>query len=63
MVHKEITRQLKAKINSPLYSVGDLLPAEKTLAVQYGISRNTLRKALKELEDQGLIERRHGAGT
>lgn len=63
MVHKEITRQLKAKINSPLYSVGDLLPAEKTLAVQYGVSRNTLRKALKDLEDQGLIERRHGAGT
>ncbi|HED2545505.1 GntR family transcriptional regulator [Raoultella planticola] len=63
MVYNNVVNLLKNKINSPLYSIGDLLPSEKELAELYDVSRNTLRKALKTLEEEGLIERRHGSGT
>ncbi len=42
---------------------GDQLPAESLLATELGISRPTLREALMELRNQGLIDRRHGVGT
>jgi len=39
------------------------LPAEQTLAAEYNVSRVTVRRALAELEQEGLISRRRGAGT
>ena len=40
-----------------------LLPSEKELSAQLGIGRNTVREALIRLEADGLVARRHGAGT
>lgn len=42
---------------------GDKLPSEPELAMQLGVSRNSLREALKSLEDAGVVVRRHGKGT
>jgi LacI family transcriptional regulator len=42
---------------------GQRLASEPTLAAELGVSRKTLRGALRELEAEGLVERRHGAGT
>jgi GntR family transcriptional regulator len=42
---------------------GTVLPSEPTLAKQIGVSRATLREAMKGFEDRGLIERRQGVGT
>jgi DNA-binding FadR family transcriptional regulator len=39
------------------------LPTERSLAEHYGVARNTLRRALNDLEAQGLIGRRVGSGT
>ena len=42
---------------------GDRLPGEPSLAEQHSVSRATARRALLELANQGLIERRPGSGT
>ena len=63
MVYKDIVNLLKKRISSPTYNIGDIFPAEIELAKLYNVSRNTMRKALKVLEDEELIERKHGSGT
>ncbi len=45
------------------YGPGEQLPSEKVLSVQLGISRSTLREALMNLEQDGVLIRRHGVGT
>jgi GntR family transcriptional regulator len=59
----QITQSLRASIlgrpeNAPLR-----LPTEEALAAHYGVSVLTVRQALKELEDEGLISRRRRHGT
>mgnify|MGYP005857227881 CR=1 FL=1 len=45
------------------YQPGDRLPPEPQLAAQLGISRSTLREALRSFEERGMIDRRQGVGT
>ena len=45
------------------YQAGEQLPSEKELAGQLGISRATLREALLNLEQDGVVVRKHGVGT
>ncbi|POP42429.1 GntR family transcriptional regulator [Superficieibacter electus] len=63
MIYKNVANILKNKINHHTYNTGDALPCEKTLATDLNVSRNTLRKALKLLAQEGIIERVHGSGT
>jgi GntR family transcriptional regulator len=50
-------------ITDGAYSPGAQLPAEAQMASNLGVSRATLRDALRQLQDRGLIIRRHGRGT
>jgi GntR family transcriptional regulator len=54
---------LLALIERGTYGPGEQLPSEKELSVQLGISRSTLREALLNLEQDGVVLRRHGVGT
>ena len=44
-------------------AAGDRLPSERALAEQFGVGRNSIREALRELEVLGLVEARRGDGT
>ncbi len=58
-----VQKELKKKIVKGEYAVGDLLPSENKLSLQYGLSRMTIRNALKNLETEGLIYRHQGKGS
>jgi GntR family transcriptional regulator len=56
-------RYLVGLIDEGAYRPGERLPSENELAAQLGISRPTLREALLNLEQEGIVIRRHGVGT
>jgi len=57
-----IASQIAAQIVDGTYKSGYQLPAERDLIKQFGVSRSTLREALKSLEEINLIDSRHGVG-
>jgi GntR family phosphonate transport system transcriptional regulator len=61
-LYAQIARQLEQEVVSS-FSPGDSLPAEGVLAVRFGVNRHTLRRAVDELVESGLLERRHGRGV
>jgi GntR family transcriptional regulator len=59
----DCVQQLTEAINHQVFPRGSQLPSEADLAIQLGVSRATLREALRILADRHLIVRRHGLGT
>jgi GntR family transcriptional regulator len=59
----QIEEWLRDQIASGSLKPGDLIPSEKALCEQLGISRITIRQALADLTAEGLLERSRGKGT
>lgn len=55
--------RLKADIEQGVYKENEKLPSEFELSKSLGVSRATLREALRLLEEENIIVRRHGVGT
>jgi GntR family transcriptional regulator len=62
-LYAQVARDLAAKIGDGRYPVGSLLPTELELCALYGASRHTLRSAIHELQEIGLVSRRKKVGT
>ncbi len=58
---EEIAAQIRAELAAGRLKVGSRLPSERALSEQFGVSRNTLREALRSLEHAGLIRLQKGA--
>lgn len=58
-----IAETLSRRIAQRQYPQGELIPTEKELMDEFGVSRHTMRAALARLETAGLIARRRGHGT
>lgn len=56
-----IARQIREEIGQGRLKPGAKLPAERALAAELGVSRNTLREAVRSLEQAGLVQLRKGA--
>ena len=61
--YQELTEQLRLQIVSGEIAPGQKLPSENTLSAQYQVSRQTVRKALAILQNEGYIYAEHGRGT
>ncbi len=58
-----IVDSLKHDIRKGRYAAGARLPTESSLCQRFGVSRPTVRAAVKELNVLGLVRTRHGVGT
>jgi GntR family transcriptional regulator len=62
-LYYQLSTLIKEQILSGRYGPGDRLPTEAELVADYGVSRITVRQALKALETEELIRREAGRGT
>lgn len=58
-----IYQDLKEKIEAEIYATGSLLPSESALQDMYQASRDTVRKALRLIKDDGFIQSQKGKGS
>ena len=61
--YRAIAADLAARIHSGDYAPGSALPAQRDLSTAYGVTLMTLRQALRQLSDEGLIVQQPGRGT
>src|SRR5579884_1059247 len=62
-LYQRLAQAIRQAIYTTAIPSNTRLPAERVLAHELSISRNTVVAAYHELEEEGLVERRHGSGT
>lgn len=62
-VYRQIARTLVHEIESGAYPVGTEMPSRLELSRRFGVTRATVNRAMEQLEINGLISARRGAGT
>jgi GntR family transcriptional regulator len=63
LIYVQVAEHIAARIEAGALMRGQRLPPERDLAREYGVAYNTMRKALEQLREQGLIVTMHGRGT
>jgi DNA-binding FadR family transcriptional regulator len=58
-----VANRIRQQILSGAWANGRLLPSERDMASQFGIARNTLRRIIRQLEAEGLVESQPGRGS
>ncbi len=62
-LYKQLIQKLRGDIADGVYPVHSKIPSEQELCETYQVSRVTVRKALTELTQEGLLKRHQGKGT
>ncbi len=63
VTYRAIQQEVLARIRRKTWQPGALIPTEAALAAEFGCARATINRALRELAETGIIERRRKAGT
>lgn len=61
--YTQIKEHIIQRIDTARWKAGDRVPSENELAAEFTVSRMTARRALQELEEQGLLVRTQGLGS
>jgi len=59
----KINQIIRDRVKTGTYRLGSRLPSELALAIEFGVSRSTLRNAVNSLVTDGVIIRKHGNGS
>lgn len=62
-VSDSVAAQLTQLITKGAYQVGEKLPSERVLSDQFGVSRSSMREAIRGIESSGLVSSSHGVGV
>jgi GntR family transcriptional regulator len=62
-LYEQLRGELRDRIERGVYRPGDLFPSEAELMAEHSVSRITVRRAIAELQREGLVTTRQGAGT
>lgn len=62
-LYQQLHETILKKVESGEYGPGDRIPSEQQLSEMYGVSRITVRNALKRLVDEDILVKKHGKGT
>ncbi|MGM9532532.1 FadR/GntR family transcriptional regulator [Intestinibacter sp.] len=62
-VYEQVIEQIQNNIMEGIFKKGDKLPSERELSEKMGVSRTSIREALRVLETMGVIESRQGEGN
>lgn len=62
-VYQKVKREMLARIQAGEWKPGEVIPGEQALSESFGCARVTVNRALRELAEQGLVERKRKAGT
>jgi GntR family histidine utilization transcriptional repressor len=61
--YSRVKQHLKNELAQGRWNPGELMPSEAQLVAQFGVSRMTINRALRELQAEGIVERVQGVGT
>jgi DNA-binding GntR family transcriptional regulator len=61
--YERIAEALRQRLDAGEFAAGTPLPSEADLVAEYGVSRNTARRAYQHLAEAGAVVVRHGAGA
>lgn len=61
--YRQVREILAREIASGIFPVGGRFPTETELRARFGVSRHTVREALRQLQDEGVLYRHRGLGT
>ena len=62
-LYQQLMERIRGDVQSGKYKVSDQIPSEKQLCEEYQVSRVTVRRALHDLTEEGLLVRQRGRGT
>ena len=62
-VYQNIKNEMREWIQTGIWKQGGLIPVEAALAKEFGCASATVNRALRELAQEGILERRHKAET
>lgn len=62
-LYVQIATELRQNIQDAVFKIGDRLPTETELSERFGVNRHTLRRAIKILQEEGIVGVERGRGT
>lgn len=61
--YRDVKAEVLNRVRAGLWPLGEIIPGEEALAVEFGCARVTVNRALRELASEGVVERKRRAGT